>query len=209
MSHFRSKISGHWKAYVALLNTADNMLRHADYSAHLCEGADQTRLTELQQAAARGELCPYGQSREIVGVFSAFAFEAYLNHLGEAELPCWKDLERLSWESKLRVLSERLRFNPDYGARPFQTLKKLFHRRNKLAHGQSVSYEESVDHKDDLPMDWTSEKVTWAAVTQLEAKHFVEDVRESIRMLNQAGPSPDNGLFLISQTSFSTAYLQE
>ena len=42
-------------------------------------------------------------------IFTAFTFEAYLNHIGAKIFSCWEDLERLSPKEKLNVIAERLR----------------------------------------------------------------------------------------------------
>ncbi|MFN3582816.1 MAG: hypothetical protein ACK4TT_02655 [Phenylobacterium sp.] len=72
---------------------------------------------------------------------SAFAFEAYMNHVGDARLENWDDLERaLSPMAKLRHLS--LTFRVDLGGRgerPLQTLDELTKLRNVLAHGRSLT----------------------------------------------------------------------
>ncbi|MEO6338624.1 MAG: hypothetical protein ABIO39_01185 [Caulobacteraceae bacterium] len=73
-------------------------------------------------------------------ILSAFAFEAYMNHVGDAHFPNWDDLERLGPMEKLRHLS--LAFKIDLGSngeRPLQTLRELIRLRNVLAHGRSVT----------------------------------------------------------------------
>jgi len=71
-------------------------------------------------------------------IFTAFSFEAYLNHLGGDIFHCWDDLERLSPQSKLNVLSEELNIKKDYSKRPFQTIKELYKFRNDIAHGKTI-----------------------------------------------------------------------
>ena len=71
-------------------------------------------------------------------VFTAFAFEAYLNHLGEKTFSCWDDLESLSPKKKLNVIAEKLKIELNYGERPFQTINELFEFRNDIAHGKTV-----------------------------------------------------------------------
>lgn len=71
-------------------------------------------------------------------ILSAFAFEAYMNHVGDSHFENWDDLERLGPTEKLRHLC--LTFNVDLGVkgeRPLQTIHELIRLRNILAHGRS------------------------------------------------------------------------
>lgn len=72
-------------------------------------------------------------------VFTAFALEAYLNHIGEKLFGCWDDLKRISPLGKLNVIAEKLGVEKDDGKRPFQTIKVLFDFRNDIAHGKTIS----------------------------------------------------------------------
>ena len=47
-------------------------------------------------------------------IFSAFAFEAFLNHIGEYLFTSWSEMERqLSHHAKLALIAEKLDFNVD------------------------------------------------------------------------------------------------
>jgi hypothetical protein len=70
-------------------------------------------------------------------LMSAFRFEAYLNHVGEAILPFWGDIERLPWRSKLNIVRTKLGLSAVHGKRPYQTLFALFRFRDALAHGRN------------------------------------------------------------------------
>ena len=72
-------------------------------------------------------------------VLTAFALEAYLNHVGAATFTCWEQLDRLPPWSKLELLCEELgvQFLEGQGARPLQTIAKLLNFRNTIAHGRS------------------------------------------------------------------------
>ena len=83
-------------------------------------------------------------------VFSAFAIEACLNHIGEGKLRFWSIVERtLSWESKLELIAQYLDVQIDKGKRPFQTLTMLFKLRNHLAHGRTQTVEGTYKDSDD------------------------------------------------------------
>ena len=84
-------------------------------------------------------------------VFSAFAFEAFLNHIGEHLFTSWPELERkLSHRAKLALIGERLNFSIDYGRPPWQIIPKLFGFRDKVAHGKNemLRLEKVVPHDD-------------------------------------------------------------
>jgi hypothetical protein len=72
-------------------------------------------------------------------VLTAFAFEAYLNHVGPQVLSCWDRLERLSPDAKLQLLCETMKVSlpGTKGERPLQTVTELLNFRNTLAHGRS------------------------------------------------------------------------
>ncbi len=84
-------------------------------------------------------------------IFSAFAFEAFLNHIGEYLFTSWPRLERqLSHHAKLALIAEKLDFNVDYGTMPWQIIPQLFGFRNKVAHGKNemLRLEKIVPHDD-------------------------------------------------------------
>jgi hypothetical protein len=84
-------------------------------------------------------------------VFSAFAFEAFLNHIGEHLFSSWPELERrLSHRAKLALIGERLNVPIDYGRLPWQIIPKLFGFRDKVAHGKNemLRLEKVVPHDD-------------------------------------------------------------
>jgi hypothetical protein len=84
-------------------------------------------------------------------VFSAFTFEAFLNHIGAHLFSSWSELERkLSHRAKLALISEKLNFEIDYGRLPWQIIPKLFGFRDKVAHGKNEMLRlEKVVSKDD------------------------------------------------------------
>jgi hypothetical protein len=71
-------------------------------------------------------------------VFSAFTFEAYLNHIGGKLVPFWSDIEKsIKMKEKLSVISKQSGFAVDFGTEPWQTIKQLFQFRNEIAHGKT------------------------------------------------------------------------
>ena len=84
-------------------------------------------------------------------IFSAFTFEAFLNHIGEHLFSSWPELERkLSHRAKLALIGERLSISIDYGRLPWQVIPKLFGFRDKVAHGKNemLRLEKVVPHDD-------------------------------------------------------------
>ena len=73
-------------------------------------------------------------------VLTAFAFEAYLNHAGAANVERWNEHDREPPLDKLKVLCEELNvhFPEGSGARPLQTARRLFKLRNAMAHGRTA-----------------------------------------------------------------------
>jgi hypothetical protein len=68
-------------------------------------------------------------------LFSAFAYEGYLNFLGRKLFPSWESFERrLSWESKTKLIADRIGLKIDEGRKPFQSIKELFDFRDRIAH---------------------------------------------------------------------------
>jgi hypothetical protein len=141
---------------------------------------------------------------------TAFAFEAYLNHVGPQVLSCWRSLERLSPNSKLELLCETLKVSlpGTKGERPLQTINELFRFRNTLAHGRSetiVPAPKSVDideleaHRDArLLSDW--ERLIEDCKFAERAR---EDVEEVLRVLQSARPEPKEALFRFGTRSWS------
>lgn len=76
-------------------------------------------------------------------MFAAFAFEAFLNHVGPLVLPLsWVAVERkLSYEEKLILLCERTGATIAWGEEPWQTVSSLFKRRNGVAHAKTRELE--------------------------------------------------------------------
>jgi len=72
-------------------------------------------------------------------VFSAFSFEAALNHVGKRRIKDWEDngYDGERWEEKVDRIANHLEFVINKGKRPFQTVKWVMNFRNRLAHGRT------------------------------------------------------------------------
>ena len=60
---------------------------------------------------------------QAASVFYAFAFEAYLNHVGAEEIPFWEEIDRIPYFRKLRVIEKQLKLTLDKDNPPFRVRK--------------------------------------------------------------------------------------
>jgi hypothetical protein len=131
-------------------------------------------------------------------VFSAFAVEAHLNHIGEAKLSFWGIVEpKLPWRAKLDLIVEQLGITPDFGKRPFQTLGDLFRFRDRLAHGKTTTEDKRYEYRGNredgfgsLDPDWLKKFWSDDAVDRV-----LEDTRQILELLHgKAGFDPQSGV---------------
>lgn len=136
-------------------------------------------------------------------MLTAFAFEAYLNHVGPTVFECWEQLERLPPWSKFELLCERLgvQFATDQGKRPLQTIVELLEFRNTMAHGRSIEIKPKPELRDlndkldaylgELPL------AHWERLVRTDdfAQRAREDVKKVLEILHAARPEPKEGLF--------------
>lgn len=151
---------------------------------------------------------PSGSSWQFLSsiVLTAFAFEAYLNHVGPRTIECWEQLERLPPWSKFELLCETLdvKFPDGLGERPLQTIVKLLDFRNTIAHGRSLEIKtkpvlrdanEQLDtHLGERPL------AEWERVIQTSdfAARAREDVQAALEFLHKARIDDDKeGLFTL------------
>jgi hypothetical protein len=101
--------------------------------------------------------------RQIFAVlYSAFAVEAHLNHVGERCVPAWDIIERrLSVTEKLEVVAHHLGITIDNSRRPFQTLRDLFKFRNQLAHGRTHTYNVESEYDGESPSEDSCRNPEW------------------------------------------------
>jgi hypothetical protein len=124
-------------------------------------------------------------------IFTAFALEAYLNHLGPQLLQNWISIERRrSPQAKLKLLCRKLAIKADWSARPWLTINELFSYRNSLAHGRGEElkevYRDSVENYQkrfyDLP------RAQWEKYSSLKtAQQARDDVDVIVNLLHQKG----------------------
>lgn len=159
---------------------------------------------------------PEGSFYQIMAslIFTAFMMEAYLNHIGQRIFKCWNDLERLSHESKLNLIAEKLGLVTNYGKRPYQTLSKLFKFRDSIAHGKSVSLKSVnqtriVDDTFDKYMREFLETQWEKYCTSENAKRALEDMETIIREVHNAAGMTDFPFNFGMQSSLATLCPEE
>lgn len=149
---------------------------------------------------------PRGSSWQFLSsaVLTAFAFEAYLNHVGPTVIDCWPQLERLPPWAKFELLCENLKVSfPDgRGKRPLQTIVSLFNFRNKMAHGRTEDLNTGEELRDnDETLDaYLGERLLARWESLIQTKEFPqrarEDVKDVLEKLQAARPEPKEGLFM-------------
>jgi len=127
-------------------------------------------------------------------LLTAFTFEAYLNHIGEKKIEFWKNIERIRLWEKYEALCTVLKLSPDFGKRPYQTLKLLFRFRNSIAHGRSIVLKIAEDVPlTDEPWDY-GPKTDWEEFCTIKtAETAYEDTGKVITEIHKAsgfGNSP-------------------
>jgi hypothetical protein len=138
----------------------------------------------------KGQKQSEGSTHQFIAslVFTAFALEAYFNHVGSKLFECWADLESLNHWKKLNVIAERLKVPVEYGSRPWQIMKGLFSFRNAIAHGKS----ETLRPPDTLVSVKDSKRIVippteWEKFARREnAERAREDVETIVKILYEA-----------------------
>jgi hypothetical protein len=139
-------------------------------------------------------------------LFTAFTLEAYLNHIGQDMFKCWNDLERLSPEAKMKLISEKLGMKNDTGSNQFQMIKKLYSFRNDLAHGKTKILKASeeitvVDLDEDSYMHKPLE-MEWEQFCTLDnAKEARKNVELTIRSIHEIAAIKDDHIFFLGSTN--------
>jgi len=117
----------------------------------------------------------------------AFAFEAYLNHIGEKQFSFWSEIEPIRVLNKYTVLCRHLSLTPDFSKRPYQTLSSLFRFRNAIAHGKSVVLKDSKDVSSLDDPHVHMPKADWEEYCTLaNAERATEDISAVITELHKA-----------------------
>lgn len=132
-------------------------------------------------------------------IFTAFTFEAYLNHLGDGKIKYWGIIEKkLNVTEKYELLAEECDIKIDKGANQYQILRDLFKFRNYLAHGKSVIIQEkkNVSIDTDIRNEFEKLKTRWEEYcTEANAKLAMEVIESLINELDKSSGGNGNPLF--------------
>ncbi|MBN2568657.1 MAG: hypothetical protein JXB42_04405 [Deltaproteobacteria bacterium] len=161
----------------------------------------------------KGKEDPKGRFHQFMAslVFTVFALEAYLNHVGAIIFKCWDDLEKLAPKQKLNVIADRLGVKVEYGKRPWQTIE-LFKFRSNIAHGKSIKIEDnkilSIDDYSEY-QEYELLLTNWEKLcTQKNVEKAREDVKAIVKKINTAAgfksDHPCSGGFQFVETSVIT-----
>jgi hypothetical protein len=135
-------------------------------------------------------------------ILTAFALEAFLNHLGARVFGTWADMESLRPLQKLSVLCERLGVSFDTGTPPYQTLKTLVRFRNALAHGKTEKLSPPPTHHnaESVAAIMNSDRVLtdWERLCTSEyAERARKDLEEVVEQLHKAAKITDESPFMM------------
>ncbi|MFA7158993.1 MAG: hypothetical protein WC299_06780 [Kiritimatiellia bacterium] len=165
---YRVKHDGVTKTYAVLQHTAWHLLESA-------KAREEGAMLNLQAAA----------------VFYAFAFEAYLNHVGQEEIQIWDEIERVSHANKLRIIAKQLKLKVDLGRPPFKMVRDLFNFRDMLAHGRTKKIDVQYE-ADEEPHHLSSWRIhDWEKLTIQKVQVYASSVREAVETINHSRPVPD------------------
>lgn len=157
---------------------------------------------------------PKGSYHQFLGciVFTAFTFEAFLNHVGEAQFKSWSDLERLTPKGKVNLIAEKLNVKVDYSSMPWQVVPEIFGIRNKIAHGKN----ELLDDERMLSVDSYDEKMgeilraEWQSyATQESAERARAKVEEICNIFWAKTNFKDHELFQLSGQSGRAKFIED
>ena len=142
---------------------------------------------------------PRGSTYTIIGslTLTAFAFEAYLNHIGIKKLGLWDESERMGVMDKYHGVCGKLGLTPDFGRRPYQTLRRLFSFRNAVAHGKTEEVEEKKIVSADSDPHEHAPTTFWQKCLTLEfSKRAHDDVEKIIEELHYKAGGDERGPFV-------------
>jgi hypothetical protein len=145
-------------------------------------------------------------------VFTAFSFEAYLNHIGPRVFRNWEALERLGPKEKLDIIAEKIGLPVEYGKRPWGIMKELFGFRNEIAHGKSIKVaEEQIVplSMEDVCMRGFA-KTEWERFcTRQNAERARKNVEEMVKALHAKAEIKDESPFIGGSQEALASLLEE
>jgi hypothetical protein len=156
------------KTYAAFLNTGRSLLRMAEKS-------EDGRLLLLQAAK----------------VFSFFALEAYLNHVGREEVKTWNDHERSPFNNKIKAVLQVLHMEDLLDGVLLEHISALRIFRNDMAHGKTMVRTETVITKDEPNFNDMWKIFSHETITIQDVQKDYSVVKEVIELFNSKRNKPD------------------
>ncbi|MEZ6141309.1 MAG: hypothetical protein R3B84_12130 [Zavarzinella sp.] len=173
--------------YCYLLIAADNSLE----AAKLVEKYDHNRGRNYHYASAV--------------IFSAFAVEAVVNHIGLEQIEDWAKDERKKggWEKKLIEVAALGSKTPDFTEPPFKTAKEAFSMRDRLAHGKTWVGEQcyidtGCEQEEHSFPDWLE-----LYLNERKAVEVVSDARKVVETLLLWARYPLHDLYCMGRGHYS------
>ena len=137
-------------------------------------------------------------------IFSAFAVEAAVNHVGIDSDPNWSTGERRmgGWEKKLKALADKFSMPLDFSTGHAKTVKESFEVRDKLAHGKTWVGEQC--YLDDGIGNWNTSFPDWLepCLNEARAKQVIKDARTLIGELLAIANYPLTDLYWVGKGSY-------
>jgi len=117
-------------------------------------------------------------------VLTAFAFEAYLNHVGPKTIEGWERIDRKPHRLKFKCLCKTLKveFDGGFGKRPLKTIDDLFKFRDAMAHGRSHNKSESTTFLADDSLEaflWQQPLTQWEKL--IKNSEFANLARQDVQ----------------------------
>lgn len=138
-------------------------------------------------------------------VATAFGLEAFLNDVGDQMFRFWPSLKWLSPDEKLKVICTELRFDPDFGTRPYQSFRQAFHTRNLAAHSETVTstFDRPAPSRNKMPRP--ERTPLESACTTAKADRVFSDALLIVKELHKRAGLRGNPLVIATHTSYVQA----
>ena len=156
------------KTYAALLHTGQSLLRMA-------EKLEDGRVLLLQAAK----------------VFSFFALEAYLNHIGDEEVEKWDTYQHFPFNSKIKVVAQALGMEGSLDNLLMTHISSLRIFRNDMAHGKTLVRTETIKTKDEPNFNDMWKIFSHETITIQDVQKDYSVVKEVIELFNSKRNRPD------------------
>jgi hypothetical protein len=156
----------------------------------------------IESAKLRERGCNHHYATAVL--FSAFAVEAAVNHVGSDHVPDWEKNERKmgGWKAKLDQLAARFGLVFDYQTRPAVSVKEAFEIRRNLAHGKTWVGEQCYLDKDDGSRDASLPDWLLPIFNEAKATQVLIDAQDVIGQLLAKAGYPIIDLLKMGQGSY-------